>query len=501
MEQIQVAPHGISTEPPPTPATRPQTRAFRYARRRFYNSVVLALGDTLALSLSILLADVLFVWGLGIPLIPAWSWSLLPSWWIGAVVVGLLPSWGLGPVEELRRTTVLLIIVFASTIIALEIGLDAPHTSRWVLLTALAMSLAAVPLVRLHMKRLLIQQGCWGVPVVIYCHGPMSRSVIELLNNEQGLGFNPIGAFQGDDPFTNGHALSPTNGHAPSAPDTVPVLGSLTDTTPMAPIAILALSDGERQRMAELLEGPLSFYHKVLVIPDLFELPSLWVRSRDLNGILGLEITRNLASPLAMFTKRTADLTLVIATSFLWIPLCTLIALGIWLEDRTFPFFLQERLGKDEQRFYTWKFRTMVCDAEAVLEDHLAVNAELRREWETNHKLKNDPRITRIGAILRRYSLDELPQLINVVRGEMALVGPRPLPAYHYYELTPRVRDLRKRVRPGLTGLWQVSGRSDAGTDGMELWDPYYVRNWSPWLDIVVLVRTVRAVTKASGAY
>ncbi|MEM6338258.1 MAG: sugar transferase, partial [Bacteroidota bacterium] len=149
----------------------------------------------------------------------------------------------------------------------------------------------------------------------------------------------------------------------------------------------------------------------------------------------------------------------------------------------------------------TLKFRTMVKDAEAVLKRRLDEDPALRREWETTFKLRKDPRITRVGRLLRRFSLDELPQLINVLRGEMSLVGPRPLPAYHHEELTDRVRTLRERIRPGLTGLWQVSGRSDSGNEGLERWDAYYVRNWSLWLDIVILTRTVRAVLGGKGAY
>jgi lipopolysaccharide/colanic/teichoic acid biosynthesis glycosyltransferase len=140
-------------------------------------------------------------------------------------------------------------------------------------------------------------------------------------------------------------------------------------------------------------------------------------------------------------------------------------------------------------------------DAEGILQSRLEDDPELRREWQTNFKLRRDPRITRVGAFLRRTSLDELPQLVNVLRGEMALVGPRPLPAYHYEELPERVRKLRDRVRPGVTGLWQVSGRSEAGHAGMSRWDAYYVRNWSVWLDIVIFVRTIRTVVTGHGAF
>jgi lipopolysaccharide/colanic/teichoic acid biosynthesis glycosyltransferase len=199
--------------------------------------------------------------------------------------------------------------------------------------------------------------------------------------------------------------------------------------------------------------------------------------------------------------KRTGDLLVVLALAPFWMPLVALLALAIWLSDRGSPFYAQERVGENGRLFAAHKLRTMVPDAEGVLARALEADPALREEWDTYFKLEKDPRITRVGAFLRRTSLDELPQLFNVLTGEMSLVGPRPLPRYHHDELPERVRTLRDRVRPGITGLWQVSGRSDAGNIGMERWDPYYVRNWSPWLDIVILVRTFRVVLKGSGAY
>ena len=147
-----------------------------------------------------------------------------------------------------------------------------------------------------------------------------------------------------------------------------------------------------------------------------------------------------------------------------------------------------------------WKFRTMVKNAQEVLEKKLTQDPKLKSEWEESFKLRRDPRITWIGKFLRRTSIDELPQLFNVLRGEMSLVGPRPVPSYHNEELTEKVRKLRDHVRPGMTGLWQVSGRSELGNAGMLRWDPYYVRNWSIWLDVVILIRTFRAVVFRRGA-
>ena len=267
------------------------------------------------------------------------------------------------------------------------------------------------------------------------------------------------------------------------------------------PVAVLAMPSMTKERLVELTDGPLSHYNKVLIIPNLLDVPSLWVRARDIGGILGLEMTSNLLNPIARILKRTFDLSFAVLTAPVWVSLVSAAALLVWLEDRSSPFFRQEREGLFGRPFYAWKLRTMVCDAEDVLKRKLDEDADLRTEWETFHKLRNDPRITRSGRILRRLSLDELPQMFNVLRGEMSLVGPRPLPDYHIERLDPRIVSIRSRVRPGITGLWQVSGRSDVNTEGMERFDGYYVRNWSPWLDAVIVVRTFRAVLRGSGAY
>jgi lipopolysaccharide/colanic/teichoic acid biosynthesis glycosyltransferase len=142
----------------------------------------------------------------------------------------------------------------------------------------------------------------------------------------------------------------------------------------------------------------------------------------------------------------------------------------------------------------------MRLDAEQALADYLAKNLEAAEEWRRDHKLKNDPRVTRLGRILRKTSLDELPQLFNVVRGEMSLVGPRPIVDSEIQKYGASFA-LYRQVIPGLTGLWQVSGRNERSYDERVELDSYYVRNWSPWLDIYLLARTVKVVVTGYGAY
>jgi lipopolysaccharide/colanic/teichoic acid biosynthesis glycosyltransferase len=214
-----------------------------------------------------------------------------------------------------------------------------------------------------------------------------------------------------------------------------------------------------------------------------------------------MEIAGNLLNPFSRAVKWGMDLVLILLWAPVWIPLLALITAGMAIAERQTPFYLQERRGRHGRSFRLIKFRTMVTDADVVLERLLDRDPALREEWRLTRKLQQDPRVTRWGRVLRRWSLDELPQLLNVLRGQMSLVGPRPLPAYHHADLSPRTVRLREMVRPGITGLWQVSGRSESGEAGIERWDTYYVRNWSVWLDLVVLVRTVGAVFSGRGAY
>jgi len=163
-------------------------------------------------------------------------------------------------------------------------------------------------------------------------------------------------------------------------------------------------------------------------------------------------------------------------------------------------FFGQTRVGLGGRTFTMWKFRTMVACAEAVLAQYLAANPAAQAEWELNQKLKHDPRVTRVGRILRKFSLDELPQFWNVLVGEMSFVGPRPF-FISQRALYGDAYDVYTRVRPGVTGLWQVSGRNKLDYDERIHLDEYYVRNWSIWLDIYILLRTCWVVLRGDGAY
>ncbi len=198
-------------------------------------------------------------------------------------------------------------------------------------------------------------------------------------------------------------------------------------------------------------------------------------------------------------TKRGFDVSVATITLFLLLPLFALVATAIWLGDRKSPIFSHRRLGRDGRTFGCLKFRSMVVDAEAVLAAHLADNAVARAEWDATHKLTHDPRVTPLGRILRKTSLDELPQLINVLRGEMSLVGPRPIVQAEVARYGSAF-DACFSVPPGVTGLWQVSGRSDTTYAERVALDLDYAARWSLRRDLVILVRTIPAVFGQHGS-
>ena len=465
-----------------------------HARRRLMNAASVASAEVAALAVALLAAGLvrqLVVGEAGHEV--GWGWAVVPLYLGVSALAGLLPAWGLGAVEELRRVVLTLGGVFAVTVVGLWLahvnGPGGGASSRLALGAAGALALGLVPVARWSVKSALVRRDLWGVPAVVYGAGLAGARVVRQLQEERGIGYTPVAVFSDDVDAWGGHL------------DAIPIVGDLSQVAPEAAVAFLALPEADRDRQIDLLEGPLSCYATVVVVPDLFEAPSLGVTPRDIAGVLGLELTSTLTRTAPRLVKRTTDLAVAVGLAPLWAPLVGALALWIWLADRHAPFYAQERVGADGATFRAWKLRTMVPDADAALEEALAADPALRAEWDEHFKLERDPRITAPGRLLRRTSLDELPQIVNVLRGEMSLVGPRPLPRYHHDELSERVRSLRERVRPGITGLWQVSGRSDAGNLGMERWDPYYVRNWSPWLDAVILVRTIRVVAEGSGAY
>ena len=222
----------------------------------------------------------------------------------------------------------------------------------------------------------------------------------------------------------------------------------------------------------------------------------LRLRFRD---VLRPKKRRGIAHPARSFVKRSIDIALASAMLVALAP--TLCALALMVRrDGGLVFFRHRRIGADGRSFYCLKFRSMCVDAETKLKEHLARNPEARKEWDKDFKLKNDPRVTRLGALMRRTSLDELPQLLNVIKGDMSLVGPRPIVTAEIQRYG-NAFGFYLKCRPGITGLWQVSGRNDIDYGSRVELDARYAANWNLFTDVSILIRTFGVVMRRSGAY
>ncbi len=283
----------------------------------------------------------------------------------------------------------------------------------------------------------------------------------------------------------------------------VPIVGDLSIAAVLAKrlkikYAVVAMPGLEAKRLLRLTERIAGAFSHMMMIPDLFGLGSIGAAAKDVGGVLGIEVRQQLLLPGPRLAKRIIDYTLTLIGSVFVMPIIFVLMLLIVIDSRGGPFYRQKRLGRDGSQFMAYKFRSMHGDGEERLREVLASSPALRAEYEQFHKLRNDPRVTRIGRILRKFSLDELPQLFNVLKGEMSLVGPRP-----YLEREIKDMDAQEgiilRATPGMTGLWQVSDRNSTGFAERVTMDVHYVRNWSPWIDIHILARTFRVVLKGTG--
>ena len=246
-----------------------------------------------------------------------------------------------------------------------------------------------------------------------------------------------------------------------------------------------------------------SLIPNLIVVNSKLSMPTIWVESFDAAGLAGVHIRDRMLFPFQRLLKRLSDCFLASLLLMISSPLLMFMALWIKLTSPG-PIFFQHRgrIGRAGTTFGAWKIRTMVINADEILAEYLASNPEAQAEWYRDLKLKHDPRIIPgIGRFLRRTSLDELPQLWNVLKGEMSLVGPRPIYTAQEVEKFKELYPMYLRVRPGLTGLWQVSGRNNTSYEDRVRLDTYYVRNWSLWLDFFILLRTVRTVLLREGSY
>ena len=258
----------------------------------------------------------------------------------------------------------------------------------------------------------------------------------------------------------------------------------------------------EPKKLVSLINRLQLLVKRVAFVPELFGLPTSNITARGMmeEQAVVLRVQNNLARKSNRIMKRIFDIIATICGGILILPIFVMIALLIYLDSPGPIVFGHKRIGQGGKEFSCYKFRSMVPNAQEALEVYLKENPAAREEWERDFKLKDDPRVTRIGKFLRKTSLDELPQLWNVLIGNMSLVGPRPIVRDEIVKYGDYINDFYL-VTPGITGVWQVSGRSDTTYEERVLMDSWYVHNWSVWIDIVYLLKTVLVVYKAKGAY
>ena len=458
--------------------------------------LVLAVADAAGLAAAALLAT--RAWLLVNPAAGTYYgiWSTAPLFLAAYAVLDLYPGVGLSPVEELRRLTAATSIVFLALAGAIFLHKDVASFSRGVFVMKWLLSAALVPLARASARGLFARRHWWGVPILIFGAGRAAHLVIGALEQQPALGLKPIACLDDDEHLGGRGACSG-----------VAIAGPLSAAPEIARAhrvrhALVAMPSLSAEQLLEVLERRAGVFPHVIIVPDLLGMASLWVTARDLGGVLGLELRQNLLLPLNRRLKRALDLALGAVFGVAALPVIALAVVWIKCVSAGPAFYSQEREGEGGVPIRVRKLRTMYLDSDAMLREHLERNPAAREEWRQRFKLKDDPRILPgVGRLLRQSSLDELPQLWNVARGEMSLVGPRPFPFYHLDQFDNEFRRLRGQVAPGLTGLWQVAARSDGDLAVQQKLDTYYIRNWSLWLDVYILARTVKAVLARSGAY
>lgn len=362
----------------------------------------------------------------------------------------------------------------------------------WWVLSWLAVMVLLVTM-RAVTRQILKRLSLWVRPTIIIGVGPNAAEAALALKSQPELGFQVYGFV--DAGGRGGAASADTQPRLPSA-----AMAEVADQPGIQWVIALehAQSEQREQWLRQLAQWGAS---DVSVIPAMRGVP---LHGTDMSHFFSHEVAllrmrNNLRRWPARLTKRVFDTVAAACLLVMLSPLLLLLALAI-RRDGGPAVFAHPRIGKQGRVFNCYKFRTMVVDAEQQLEQLLQRRPELRHQWQRERKLRHDPRVSPIGRLLRRTSLDELPQLINVVRGEMSLVGPRPVVRAELQRYGDEV-GYYLMVRPGMTGLWQVSGRNDVDYDTRVYLDTWYVKNWSLWHDLVILIKTVRVVLSRSGAY
>ena len=337
-------------------------------------------------------------------------------------------------------------------------------------------------------RRFFCRFSWWGVPAVIYTTNGNADLILKRLTKNKFLGYHPAviidSAFAEDE-------IQFYDGKIPIISDKSKLIDEIYSY--VIKTAFLVNYEPDNNSI-------MTNYRYTITVSKAQHSFTTSQEIKDIGGIIGFASIHNLTFKSNMFIKRLMDISLILLFLPLLLPVFLVLIVLTKITSKGPVFYGHKRIGKNNKEFKCWKFRSMCVDADKILEKILAENPAMKEEWEKERKFQNDPRITKFGKFLRKTSLDELPQLFNILIGQMSFVGPRPVtePELDKYG---EYRDYILSVTPGLSGMWQTSGRSDTEYEERIALDTYYIQNWSIWLDIWILIKTVWVVLKGSGAY
>ena len=419
------------------------------------------------------------------------------------LIFGLYPGTFLRRHEEVKFLTIATSAGFIGLAFISFLVKEGHIYSRLALLLSWVFAIVAVPLARYFARRRCGRLPWWATPCVMFGNTGRIPELCEALAQSQAQGVRPAVLV-----LDEGDPLPDMGGAGRTIPvERIPLADANARQALDAiahryakSYAVISFDSSDTARRQAWISVIDQCFQRIILIPDMSVGGRVWVRAVAIGRLAGIMLRQNLLDPRRMALKRGIDLLCTLTGGIVAFPLLFVLAVAVRFDSKGPVLFRQSRIGRGGRHFTVYKFRTMAANAAELLEKHLAENEDARIEWEADQKLRNDPRITRVGRFLRKTSLDELPQLINVLKGDMSIVGPRPIVDSEIKKYGEDF-ELYTRVRPGITGLWQTSGRNDLSYADRVWLDRHYVCNWSVWLDILIVIRTVPEVLHCSGAY
>jgi Undecaprenyl-phosphate galactose phosphotransferase WbaP len=418
-----------------------------------------------------------------------WVPAYIAVFILSAALRGLYPATGLSAVEQFRNTTIAISILTLVIIAGTFVFKVSSEFSRLVLGLTWLLGIVTVPFNRTVIRHFMAMAGIWGEPVAIVGNAREVEHLTSYYRSYPKIGLKPEVTI----------TLSRRVGDL-TAGERDHLIRGLRKMNAVSNIRIVMVVYEKMDEFSAIREIFRDLFERVVMVNPADSGDELGgVTVREYGAMLSFEVSHTLMDRSAQIEKRVIDV-LIAGLGLLMIsPILGCIALVIALDSPGGVFYRQRRLGKGGREFSLLKFRTMYRGAANVLNTYLQKYPDRRAEWDKFQKLKDDPRITRFGRFLRRFSLDELPQLGNVLIGEMSLVGPRPIMVNQREMYGPNFQHY-VRVLPGITGMWQISGRNHTSFATRTAFDVRYVMNWSVWVDVYIMVRTAWVLLRRDGA-